>query len=485
MEVRRILEIDRRFFEKYQRQLLFIANTRIGRWYFRLGEHPAKVRFTRFFPFAVEWANEDGTITGAFKTSDKYANRLKYSLRHLKAFLLAIGLGAVARGERIVALQFLFAGVVTDFRPDPNPESTTVDGYAQHGGGSVAWSTLRGSSGNFSEDDGTDYTFAYWSAAGTLNEWDTIARGIFLFDTTIIDTGSTVSAGSFIFYCPGKTAPADTDVTKRELRLASSAPASNTALTGTDYATLGNTSLGALAYSSITASASNTITLNASGLTNVTKGGISKFGTRSGADQDDTAPTWAGSDQYIVYGRFADYTGTSDDPTLRLTYSAVLSVSETVSMTETQQKQPGRTLAETIGSTDSQSSLLVKQTTASETQATSDALGSKSIGRTVGESVALTDVSLKSFARALLETVVSADSVATSFVAVRAFLETVTVLDVVFFWRPRIRPATSWMDRSAPGGSWTDRTPPSTSWSDRSAPGGSWSDRTPPTTPWS
>lgn len=465
MDVRRILEVDRRFFQKYQRQLLFIANTRIGRWYFRLGEHPAEARFTRFFPYAVEWANADGTLTGAFKTSDKYANRLKHSLRHLKAFLLALGLGAFARGERALALQFIFAGVVTDFRPDPDAETTTVDGYAQHGGGSVAWSTLRSSAGNFSEDNSTDYTFAYWSAAGTLDQWDTIARGIFLFDTTPINSASTVSAGSFIFYCTGKTAPSDADATKRELRLASSAPASNTAITGTDYATLGNTSLGALAYASITASASNTVPLNASGLSNVTKGGISKFGTRSGADQDNSAPSWVLSDQYIVYGRFADYTGTSDDPTLRLTYSAVLSVAETVSMAETQQKQTGRTNTETIGSTDSQSSLLVKVATVSETQAMSDALGGKAIGRTLSETVSLTESTQKSFARALLETIASSDSVATSFVAVRAFLETVTVLDVVLFWRPRIKPATSWTDRSGPGGSWTDRTPPSTNWS--------------------
>lgn len=465
MNVRRILEIDRRFFKEYQRQLLFIANTRIGRWYFRLHEYPLRIRFTRLFPFAVEWQNGDGSITGAFKTSDKYANRLKYSLRHLKAFLLALGLGAFARGERALALQFLFAGVVTDFRPDPDAETTTVDGFAQDGGGSVAWSTLRSSAGNYSEDNGTDYTFAYWLAAGTLNQWDTIARGIFLFDTTPIAAASTISAGSFIFYCTGKTAPSDTDATKRELRLAASNPASNTSLTGTDYATLGNTSLGALAYASVTASASNTVTLNASGITNITKGGISKFGTRSGADQDNSAPTWLLGDQYIVYGRFADYTGTANDPTLQVTYSAVLSVAETVTTSDVQTKQPGKTRTESISSADSQSNLLVKQTTASDSQGMSDALGSKSIARVLTESVTITETVQKSFLRTLLDTIASSDSLSTSLTAVRTLLETVSLVDIVFFWRPRTKPATSWAERSVPSDSWSDRTPPTTPWS--------------------
>lgn len=466
MDVRRILEIDRRFFEKYQRQLLWLVNTRIGRWYFRIqNDHPGDRRFVRILPHALEWELGDGRKAIAFKTADRYANRLKHSLRHVKAFLIALGAGMAPSPEGAVALQFLFAGITTSFYPDPDTETTTVDGYAQHGGVSLSWSDIRSGAGNFSEDNNEDYIFAYWLATAVSNQWDTVARSIFLFDTAAIDAASTISSASFKFYCVTKTAPTDADATKRELRVVSSSPAANTSITGTDYATLGTTTFGAFSYAGLTTGAVNTVALNASGLANITKGGISKFGARSGADQDNSAPTWASGDTYAVYGRFAEYTGTASDPTLEVVYSAVLTVSDSVSMSDAKSNAPGRTLAETVGSSDSQSNLLVRVLTATETQATSDSLGPKSVARTVAETVSASDAVQKSVGRAIVDIISSGESVVTSLTAIRSFLETVTLSDVIFFWRPRTRPSTSWGDRSVPASSWTDRTPPSTPWS--------------------
>jgi hypothetical protein len=280
-------------------------------------------------------------------------------------------------------------------------------------------------------------------------------RGVFLFDTTVIDAASTISAATFGFWLSSKTAPTDTDATKRQLRVVSSNPASNTALAGTDFANNGSTSFGTLAYASATAIAMNTIALDAGGIANVTKGGISKFGTRCGADMDNTAPTWGSFDQMNYSCSFAERSGTSEDPTLTLTYNALLTVSETVSMSDTVAKSTSKIKSETIGSSDSQTSAIVKVKEVNDSASMSDSLGSKSIGRNAVETVTMTDTVQKSVARTIIDIFSTSDTLSTHLTAVREFLETVTMLDVVFFWRPRTRPTTIWTDRTPPGGSWS------------------------------
>lgn len=454
MTIRRILEIDRRFFRDYQRQLLWIANTRLGRWYFRLEKEHYDKPVVRAFPFAMEYANEDGTFTLVTKTSDKYANRLKHTLRHVKAALLALGFGAFSRPENAVALQFLFAGVTTSFRPDPDAETTTVDGMALDSGRSASWATVRGGVGNFAEDNNSEAYVAYWLATTSSNLWDSIARGIFLFDTSVIDSASTIASATFTFYCALKTAPVDTDATKRQIRLAASNPASNTALTGTDYATVGNTSFGSLAYASITAGATNDVTLNGDGLAGITKGGITKLGTRSGADQDNSAPTWGSGDQYAIWCRTAEHTGTASDPTLTVVYSAVLMFTESATMTDTIAKQTAKTVSEAIASSDSEAHVLVKLRELNEEQAMQDTLGPKAVGKVFTDQIEPVDTVRKSVARTLIDIVTTAESFSKAVSYVRVFLETVTLRDILFFWRDRVKPTTNW----------TDRTPPSTSW---------------------
>jgi len=456
MDIRRILEIDRRFFREYQRQLLRAANTRLGRWYFRLGEFPKDRVFTRFFPFGIEWENEDGTKTFAAKTSDKYANRLKHSLRFVKAAAVALPANLFAPAEGALAMQFLFAGITTSFYPDPNPETTSVDGFTVRippGGLGEGWATIRNGAGT-TPNDSSSFTTTGWGAHNVSNEWRNIYRSVFLFDTTPVDTGSTISAATLGVYLSSRNTPTDTDATKRELRVVSSSPASNTALVAADYGTFGTTTLGSIAFASTTVGAMNTITLNGTGISHVTKGGISKFGTRIGADIDNTAPTWGSFDQGKYDLSTAEASGTSNDPTLTLTYNAVKTFSETVTMTDTVSKHLPKTFADTVTTSDEASNLRVQVKVVDDTITATDSLGPRGYGKTPVEIVTMTDTVSKSFARSLMDIVTAGDSVTKTFNAVRSFLETVTLTDVVFFWRPRVKPTTNW----------TDRTPPSTSW---------------------
>lgn len=471
MTIRRILEIDRRFFRDYQRQLLWIANTRLGRWYFRLEKEHYDKPVVRAFPFAMEYANEDGTFTLVTKTSDKYANRLKHTLRHVKAALLALGFGAFSRPENASALQFLFAGVTLSLRPDANPESSTVDGRVTHetgAGSGVDFSVLRGSAGTASSDSGSPHACRI-RADTVTDKWRTIDRSIFLFDTAAINNDSTITAATLTLNIAGKTTPTDTDITKRQLRISSSSPASNTSLTSADFSTVGSTTFGALEFADATVGANHTITLNSSGLSHITKQGISKFGARIGADADGTPLTWVLGQAFSYSIRMAENAGTSDDPTLAVTYDAKFLATESVTTIDTVSKQSARAYGESVLLEDTEAHETLKAIALDESQATLDSFTrKKTAASTFDEQSQMVDTAgVGKFSERLFsDTFVATDFFSRLVSFKRAFFESVSIRDFLFFWRPRVKPSTSWTERTSDDtpSIWTDRTPPSTSW---------------------
>jgi len=106
------------------------------------------------------------------------------------------------------------------------------------------------------------------------------------------------------------------------LDICSSAPASNTALATGDYDAIGSVSFASVAFSSLSNGAYNDLTLNGDGESNVTAGGISKFGAATNWDLTDSQPTWASSKQVSIGARAADLAGTDNDPKLVVEHSA-------------------------------------------------------------------------------------------------------------------------------------------------------------------
>ena len=199
--------------------------------------------------------------------------------------------------------------------PDADPESATVDGYAEATGTNQVFSTLRGASGTGSGD--TDTSFHVRLTAGTTTDrFALIRRGFFLFDTRSIASGDTISSVTLSLFLQGRSS----GLGAPDLDIVTSSPASNTALANSDYGNIGSTPLASLAYASHTLSAYNDYTLSVG---DVVKAGITKLGARLSWDTDNSfTGTWASGAATYYALRCADNAGTTNDPKLVVVYSA-------------------------------------------------------------------------------------------------------------------------------------------------------------------
>lgn len=209
--------------------------------------------------------------------------------------------------------------------PDPNPETTSVDGFGRRDPQNESFSTLRNSAGNSSDDSQTaNDTVRLVTASGSPNFRDMV-RGIYLFDTSALTSSATISAATFSLFGTAK----ENGLYSIGLTLVSSSPTSNTAIVNADYniANFGTTEFATrIAYADFSIVGYNDMALNASGISNISLTGISKFGTRGDADFDNSAPAHPGSIKVAsLTANFADQAGTSNDPKLTITYSSGVS----------------------------------------------------------------------------------------------------------------------------------------------------------------
>ncbi len=246
---------------------------RVGRFY-PLGTH-AEVR-----------GNPDGTFTAVF-----------YALPHRDVVSL---------------IERAHAASSTTF-PDADPETTTFDGSGYNNSSSVDYAAVHDAA-NFvvKTDTATSLEISHSKPAGDNY---IIHRALTLFDTSAIGAGSTISAATYSLWFT-----ATTNEDAGSVRIVTSAPASNTAISSADYSSLGTTGQAPdQTISGITTGAYTNFTLNATGLGNVSKTGITKFGVRIAKDATNTAPT--ANTTTDVQASSADAGGTSQDPKLVVTYS--------------------------------------------------------------------------------------------------------------------------------------------------------------------
>ena len=141
--------------------------------------------------------------------------------------------------------------------------------------------------------------------------------GFFLYDTSPLGSGATVSSATVSIY--GDTIASVVDNDAGSVNVFSSTPASNTAIGTADYDQIGSTSFStAINIGSWTVSGYNNFSLNASGLVDVNKTGISKFSLRTSFDSANSAP----SGNNVVWFSLGNTSGTSQDPKIVIEYSA-------------------------------------------------------------------------------------------------------------------------------------------------------------------
>ena len=217
--------------------------------------------------------------------------------------------------ETTPAVQIAQVGVSDDppyfqtFRSQPHLfESVSVDGYAERGGASESWSTLRAGAGNINDDSG-NLLIVHVISTGTTDKWQGIRRSFLLFkidweilgDPTIISAALTIVPATITQEFGGK------------LVVCEVAPASNTAIAASDYLNVSDTVLSDyIDISNLVSGAPARFTLNSTGRelieTQHADDGVAKLGIRLDWDLDDNEPTWVASKTDLVSFSSAEHT---------------------------------------------------------------------------------------------------------------------------------------------------------------------------------
>ena len=305
----------RPLFKKYQKELLKFCNTDNGRsflldnWGGKADGQIIKVTPDSFHE--IKDSYEDKLIVQAtFFPRSPYLKKFAEMLTYLDI------MGGIKEYKTIpINKLWKYSYLATTFNPDANPESTSVDGYVNRNSVNETYATIRAGAGNGSDDTATNDRTCRIIATTTSNQYDTLQRSIYLFDTSALTALATISASVFSLY-----ATVVVNAYSDSIRLTTSTPASNTALVNADYAQTGTTAQSTdVTMASITTSAYNDWTLNATGLSNISKTGITKFATRNTTDADNSAPTWSSGAESGISVNYSD-TG-SNKPKLVVTYT--------------------------------------------------------------------------------------------------------------------------------------------------------------------
>ena len=214
----------------------------------------------------------------------------------------------------------------TTFFPDPDPESTSVDGRAYHyDAAGITWAAIRGGAGIGAQSSNAAFKIAGVYADTVTDRYDEIDRYIGLFDTSAITDSDTIDSATLSLK-PTTTTPITDELGgSHGYALVASNPASDTNLVSGDFTTLGSTRFASdVALSSMSADTYFDFTLNASGLAAITTTGVSKFGVRVDIDLDNSEPTWASDEEITVRCYIANQTGTGSDPKLVVVHTSTV-----------------------------------------------------------------------------------------------------------------------------------------------------------------
>lgn len=480
------MDFGKSFFEKHQAELVRFVNSRVGRWFFALKAFgiPEDFKISQILPNAL--ISDLGLVIedpyqklplearlerpvqklgqlrmkrqAIFSSGNRFQGRLE-TVYAKAAKILGAGVAAsVMRPVPALGFLPLLALTTTDFFPDPNPETTSVDGYAARFlgvGSGEAWSSIRTNAGNLSADSSTDdYYVEIGSDSGSPN-WRILWRAIFLFDTSSLDNAAVISAATLGLRGTFKS---DDCAITPNLNIYDATPASNTAIANGDYNQTGGSSPTALAtaisYASYSTSGYNTFTLNASGIAAISLTGVSKFSARNANyDAAASAPTHPGSAQTsILQGNFADNSGTSSDPKLSVTYTVPTAYTQTcteaiaivdtrtmltdkplteaVTIVDTVVKLTGRVFSDIITLVDSILNTPIFLKILDEVVAVVDTVTTKITGKIFTEVVTVVDTAITQLSKVFSETVVL---VATFFrtPVFKVLTETIRVVDTI------------------------------------------------------
>ncbi len=202
------------------------------------------------------------------------------------------------------------------------PDVSNVDGFAGRANGSETYTTIHDGAGTEFDSTASNVVPTRVTADSVSAKYVEIRRGIYLFDTSGIGSGNTVTAATFSLFGTGKN-----DVMSQSINVVSSNPASNNAIVNADYTALGTTVFAtAITIATWSTTAYNDFTLNASGRAAISLTGSTKLGTRLVSDINNVEPTWSSNADAYVIANMSEAAGTANDPKLVVTFSPSASV---------------------------------------------------------------------------------------------------------------------------------------------------------------
>jgi len=265
------------------------------------------------------------TCVSDFRVGAKWANVVRSRWEQFNSYARYFQANAAMDTRFISPLTLskraVFALTLTAY-PDPDPETTTVDGSVLNGGSST-WATVHGgtsgSDGAY-PSGGLGYIYAGKEGGGTFQ----IGRFFHLYDTASLPDDATIQSATVSL---DMTTLGNGDNDGDDwVNIVPSTPASNTNLVVGDFDQCGAISdpteyATRIDITGMTANVYTVWTLNATGLSNISLTGITKFGAREGHDAINSA--YAGSSGTLnqAYPKTADTAGTSSDPKLVVEYT--------------------------------------------------------------------------------------------------------------------------------------------------------------------
>ena len=204
----------------------------------------------------------------------------------------------------------IFFGKVGNTTSTFNPvagANSPVDGGVVRSGVNEVFGTIRGGAGTASPVSDTYLVIGMLEASGTTDQFQGLYRSIICFDTSAIGDTDTISSAVLSFQGFNEFA-LSTGLGAFSLDVVAATPAATNDLADSDYAQLGSTSFATKASGAITEEgAYNDWSLDANGIANISKTGVSKFGTRTLWDLNNSfTGTWASGASSYWNARSAD-----------------------------------------------------------------------------------------------------------------------------------------------------------------------------------
>lgn len=221
--------------------------------------------------------------------------------------------------SRFAFIKKAFATTST-FYPDPDPESTSVDGRVARENAAAAnetWTQIREGVGNTANSSNAvlNDLALIKTDSDTTDSWQQMGRAVFGFDTSAIPDTDVISSATFSIKGSGKT-----DNFSQSVAIDRNPPATATNLVSGDYDIAGwagvEQASNRITFASWSTTGYNDFSLNATGLGNISKTGVTWLGTRASGDFDNSPPTWSSNLTASVTGHSADRADTDQDPKL-------------------------------------------------------------------------------------------------------------------------------------------------------------------------